>query len=162
MAVSKTTQAQAAKHLGMSVNRLKQVLLQLNMPTRGFDLDELRLNYIIGLRKTASGRSREYDLTQERARLAHWQATKAEKECAVMDGELIPADIIGEEWGSMISAWRARARAIPSTVAPQVAIEKVVPKIHAMLLEAIDDALQEMADHDPNELAELTRKKYSR
>jgi len=61
-----------------------------------------------------------FDLTDERARLAHHQANRAELEANLLAGSLIQieavADVVGEEYANA----RSRLLAIPSRAAPQV------------------------------------------
>ncbi|MCP4077225.1 MAG: hypothetical protein GY744_13710, partial [Gammaproteobacteria bacterium] len=61
-------------------------------------LDNSRLAYISHLREQAAGRlsTGEFDLTSERARLAHYQANKTSLEEDVLKGDLIPSEQVLE------------------------------------------------------------------
>ena len=81
-----------ADHLDLSVrsvSTLKRAGVFPEALRAGHDLDAVRVAYIRHLRETAAGRGAAYgalDLVAERARLAHAQAVKAERENAVADG----------------------------------------------------------------------------
>ena len=89
------------------------------------------------------------DLNYERARLAKAQATKTEREIAIMDRKLIPAEQVESVWGGMVSAFRARILALPSRVAPQVAAESDPHTVDAMLTDVVHEALTELSEYDP-------------
>ncbi|MBK6510041.1 MAG: hypothetical protein IPG06_11735 [Haliea sp.] len=62
----------------------------------------------------------DFDLTSERARLAHFQANAAQLTAKHLEGSLIPieqvADVVGDEYANV----RAKLLAIPAKAAPQV------------------------------------------
>lgn len=69
--------------------------------------------YIQYLRERAFGKGMApSDQHQERTRLLKGQADKVELEVAEMEGILIPADDVLEEWGAMTMAFRARMLAL--------------------------------------------------
>ena len=81
-----------------------------------------------------------FDLTDERARLAHHQANRAELEAKVFAGSLIEiesaADIVGEEYANV----RSRLLGIPSRAAPQLiglSIVAVKTLLDALIFEAL-------------------------
>ena len=90
-----------------------------------------------------------YDLTQERARLAHHQANKAALEAETFRGELVPteqvADVVGEEYANV----RAKLLAIPTKAAP-VLVGLCTRAIKERLDDFIVDALEELSA-DTNE-----------
>lgn len=102
----------------------------------------LRLLYL------SPGDADTFDLTAERARLAHHQANKAELEAAQVAGSLIEieavADIVGEEYANA----RSRLLAIPSRAAPQV-IGLSIVAVKALLDDMIFEALDELTADDP-------------
>lgn len=61
-----------------------------------------------------------YDLTQERARLAHHQANKAALEAKQLEGSLIPIEAVADTVGDEYANVRAKLLAIPARAAPQV------------------------------------------
>ncbi len=91
------------------------------------------------------------DLNYERARLAKAQATKTEREIAIMDRKLIPAERVESVWGGMIAAFRSRMLALPSRVAPQVAAENDPHVVDAMLTDVCHEALTELSEYDPDQ-----------
>ena len=89
-----------------------------------------------------------FDLTDERARLAHHQANRAELEANLLAGSLIQieavADVVGEEYANA----RSRLLAIPSRAAPQV-IGLSIVAVKALLDDMIFEALDELAADAP-------------
>jgi len=94
------------------------------------------------------GDADSFDLTSERARLAHHQANKAELEAAQVAGSLIEiqavADLVGEEYANV----RSRLLAISTRAAPQV-IGLSIVAVKAMLDDLIFEALDELTADDP-------------
>jgi hypothetical protein len=89
-----------------------------------------------------------FDLTTERARLAHHQANRAELEADLLAGSLIQieavADVVGEEYANA----RSRLLAIPSKAAPQV-IGLSIAAAKALLDDMIFEALDELTADAP-------------
>jgi len=89
-----------------------------------------------------------FDLTSERARLAHFQANKAQMEAAQVAGSLIEieavASVVGEEYSNV----RSRLLAIPSRAAPQL-IGLPIAAVKALLDDMIFEALDELTADDP-------------
>jgi len=110
------TQKEIAKHLVMSERRIVDVLKKIGLPSKGNTLDEARESYILHLREEAAGRGSngDYELTEERARLAHHQANKTALEEEVLKGDLIPADEVFAKWEKMVSSFRAKMLAMPT------------------------------------------------
>ncbi|MEM8499899.1 MAG: hypothetical protein AAF542_17885 [Pseudomonadota bacterium] len=148
MAVSRVTQQEAALHLGLSVSGLKQVLGRLGFPSKGFDLDELRLAYLDDLRETASGRNKKYVLEQERARLAHHQANKTALEEEILEGTLVPVDLVKDKWRDRIAAARAKLLGLPNKAAPAIVGEKKIATVQNIIKRYIYEALDELAGED--------------
>lgn len=91
------TQKEIAAHLIMSERYIGGVLRKLGLPTRNCDLDEAREKYIAQLRETAAGRtvdSGDYELIEERARLAFHQANAQEMKNKVLAREYAPVSVI--------------------------------------------------------------------
>jgi len=74
--------------------------------------DALPLLYIL------PGDGDTYDLTAERARLAHHQANKADLECQVLSGNLIEVELVSGIIGDEYATVRAKLLAMPSKAAP--------------------------------------------
>jgi len=89
-----------------------------------------------------------FDLTSERARLAHFQANKAQMEAAQVAGSLIQieavADVVGQEYANV----RSRLLAISTRAAPQV-IGLSIAAVKAVLDDMIFEALDELTADDP-------------
>jgi hypothetical protein len=89
-----------------------------------------------------------FDLTTERARLAHHQANRAELEADLLAGSLIEieavADVVGQEYLNV----RSKLLAIPSKAAPQV-IGLSIAAAKALLDDMIFEALDELAADAP-------------
>ena len=90
-----------------------------------------------------------FDLTDERARLAHHQANKAALEAGLLAGSLVEieavADIVGAEYANA----RSRLLAIPSKAAPQV-IGLSIVEVKALLDDMLFEALDELSADDPS------------
>ncbi len=161
MTMETLSKADLAAAFGVSLPTI-DAWLQRGMPyqqrgSRGqpwaFDLPNSiawRLEDEIGRRiKQTDGQA--LDLNYERARLAKAQADKVQREIAVMDAKLIPADQVESVWGRMVSAFRARILALPSRVAPQVAVENDPHTVDAMLTDVCHEALTELSEYDPDQ-----------
>jgi len=89
-----------------------------------------------------------FDLTSERARLAHHQANRAELEADQLAGSLIAieavADIVGQEYANV----RSKLLAIPSRAAPQL-IGLSIVAVKALLDDLIFEALDELSADAP-------------
>ena len=59
---------------------------------------------------------RQYDLEQERARLAHHQANNEAIKEMTARGNLVPADLVVKNGGAMVGAARAKLLAVPSKI----------------------------------------------
>ncbi|MGR8917973.1 MAG: terminase small subunit [Gammaproteobacteria bacterium] len=96
-------------------------------------------------------------LDKEKTRLTRAQAEKTELEVATLRGDLIPSDTVMRVQGGMVSAFRARALALPSKMAPQV-IGLDEKGAEAVLTDAVHEALDELGDFDPTEYVSPDRK----
>ena len=94
------------------------------------------------------GGADSFDLTAERARLAHHQANKAALEAEQLAGSLIEieavADIVGAEYANV----RSKLLVIPSKAAPQV-IGLSIAAAKALLDDMIFEALDELTADAP-------------
>ena len=90
-----------------------------------------------------------FDLTSERARLAHFQANKAQMEAAQVAGSLIEieavADVVGQEYLNV----RSKLLAIPSRAAPQL-IGLSISAANGLLYDLICEALAELTADAPS------------
>lgn len=86
-------------------------------------------------------------LDQARTRLAVAQADKTELETAARRGEFVEVATVAREWADMGGRVKARLRAVPAAVADRAVAAAVggSAAVHALLLDAIDGALRELA-----------------
>ncbi len=145
------TLADIADHLDLSVrsvSTLKRAGVFPEAQRAGHDLDAVRVAYIRHLRESAAGRSAAYgtlDLTAERARLAHAQAAKAERENAVAEGEFLPRDEIHIAVTGSFARVRSKLLALPPKLAPYLAPAMTPAKTQQILKDDIYAALDELA-----------------
>lgn len=147
------TQNEIAKHLDLSVTAVKKMLESVGLPTKDADLSEARIEYIRKLRGVASGRvsSGDFDLTEERARLAHFQADKTELESEVLKGNLIPIDHVIEEWEKLAASFRARMLSLPTKASHLLLNKTDFSEVEKVLKTHIYEALTELAYETDNE-----------
>lgn len=90
------TQPEIAAHLDISDRRLRELLSEWGIDHKATTLSDIRIRYIRRLREEAAGRASggEYDLTNERARLAKEQADKVAMANAVTRNELAPRALL--------------------------------------------------------------------
>ena len=110
-------------------------------------LDAIREAYIRNLREHAAGRSSDdstYDLTGERARLAHHQANIAALDEDVKRKTLIPAEQVRAKWQDMLASFRARLLALPTRIAAScVGLDE--PSIERAARELVHQSLDELS-----------------
>ena len=87
----------------------------------------------------------DYDLEQERARLAHHQANNEALKELVMKKALIPADEVKAGWITLVTRFKAKMLSIPSKMAHQVAQTSDHHEIEQLLRVGINEALTELA-----------------
>lgn len=143
------TQKAFAEHVGISHQAVAALIKEGALTLTHGDIDAARLQYISHIREQAAGRSTpnaEYDLVEERARLAHHQANIAALDEKVKQGELIPAQVVISRWQDIASRFRAKMLAVPTALAgacahaPQKEVQKEATKlIHQAMLELSDD-----------------------
>lgn len=83
----------------------------------------------------------------ERARLTKAQADHEELKVATLRGELLRSSDVERVQGAMVTAFRARALAIPTRAAPQV-VGMDQTEAEAFLGDLVFEALEEMGDFD--------------
>lgn len=111
-------------------------------------LEACRIAYIRSLREAAAGRGGTAggELAEQRARLAREQADAAAIKNAEARAELIPAEEI-EPWAvALLSGVKTRIRAVPPKVTPLVYAAETKAEILGIIVEAIDEALEEIAE----------------
>lgn len=139
------TQNQIGLHLDLSVRAVASLMAD-GILQRGWDVDACRVAYIRNLRERAGGRmsSSGDDLIAAKTRLAEAQADKTELEVKVFKGDLIPAAVVEQEWGMLVSAARAKFLALPSRAADAVMAASNVMEAHEILRKLVYEALGEL------------------
>lgn len=92
-----------------------------------------------------------YNFEQERARLTHHQANKAELEEQTLQGKLIPTELVEMVQTKMLAAFRAKCLALPTKAAPKVVFLDDLAETEAELKKEIYDALNELSEFDPEQ-----------
>ncbi len=72
-------------------------------------------------------------------------ALSEELKLAERRGELVERDVVKTTWAGLVASFRARMLAIPSKVAPQIAVPGKVPQAVEILAAAVHEALAEVA-----------------
>lgn len=112
-------------------------------------LHEMVRPYISHLREQAAGRysDGEFDLTSERARLAHHQANIAALDEEVKRKTLIPAEQVKMRWQDLIASARAKLLSLPTKIAG-TCYGKSERDIESASREIVTEALAELARGD--------------
>jgi hypothetical protein len=140
------TAARAAKHIFLS-ERNFHVLLDdgtiKRKPRGDYDLDEVREQYIIGLRAEKAGHQGggTSSLSTQRTRLAKAKADLAERDNAVAGGQWVRITVAAEVYGERIMV----AREILLTLIGQLAAA-LGPEAGIIAKDAVYDALNTLAD----------------
>lgn len=90
----------------------------------------------------------DYNLEQERARLAHHQANNEALKEQVMKKTLIPAEEVKETWVTLVARFKAKMLSIPSKMAHQMAQTDDHHEIEHLLRSGINEALTELSSND--------------
>lgn len=112
------------------------------------DVIQWMINREIG-KLTVSDDGRVHDYEAERARLTHHQANKTALEESVLKGKLIPAEVVEQVQGDMVSAFRARILSIPTKAAHAVLGLDDMNEAQDTLKQFLYEALNELADYRP-------------
>lgn len=135
--------------VGVSVRTATDLRARGIIPKECQYLHEMVRPYVEHLRETAAGRASggEFDLTSERARLAHHQANIAALDEEVKKGTLIPAEQVKAKWIDIKSSVRAKLISLPTKVASSCAGKSEVD-IESSARDIVYQALEEMARGD--------------
>ena len=142
----KVTHAEFAIAVGVSrpdvSDLVKRKIIDL---TKG--MDQAIIDYCSHLREKAAGRSGggKYDLTEERARLAHHQANIASLDEKVKEKTLIPADVVVSRWQDILTNVRAKMLSIPTQLAATCA-DSPRKTVEAKATQLVKTALDELSD----------------
>jgi phage terminase Nu1 subunit (DNA packaging protein) len=99
------------------------------------------------------------ELLKEKIRLTRAQADAKEMEASVMAGELLDRECLQEEWGRLVSSFRARVLSVPSKLAGRLQGVRDPRQIEAMLKETLYEALRELSNYDPDRVAAKSAEK---
>lgn len=142
------TQREIAEHLNLSTRRVRDVLILLSLPTRGADLDEVRIKYLNHLRELAAGHGApggELDLAHERAALARAQREQIELAMRVRHQELVDAADMRRELASAATGVKSAILAVPVRIAAVIAAETDPERVFDRLTRELEIALEALA-----------------
>ena len=83
--------------------------------------------------------------TEEKAKLDRARREKVELEVGELSGKLLDAEAVKEEWSRLVMNFRARMLALPTSLAPAVAVEGDVVACAALLKATVYEALTELS-----------------
>ena len=154
---------EVAAHLFMSVQNIgnlieKGILFDKKGPNP-LDIDASRRSYIEYLQKQARFHIKDGtgDITEEKTKLTAAQAKKAQLDVAVIEGKLIPTDLIEETWNNYVANCRGKLLTIPNKVTHLVLASEEFAEVEKLIKDAIHEALTELAnDPIPREYRENT------
>ena len=146
------TQSEIAKHLDLASTRsVRELRDSGKIPDLATStLDAIRVAYIRSLRRAASGRipggPGQIHLVRERARLAKELADTQAMKNAERKAELVPAADAEHAVVMLLSGVRTQLLAIPASTAEELAAADGPKECHALVEQAIHQALQAIAD----------------
>ena len=144
------TATEAAAHVFLGLRRFMELVEDdaiTRQPLAAYSLDAVREQYILHIRKIASGRGGEKgsDLASERARLAREQTETAARRNAIARGEFVSIEEVGRQIEAEYGVVRQRLLAIPGTIADDlVGLER--HDVEVKLQQVIAEALKELSD----------------
>lgn len=142
--MTRATQGQLGAAVGISTPAVSD-LVRRGVLDLSKGLEKSIIDYCAHLREKAAGRSGggEYDLTEERARLAHHQANIAALDEKIKEKHLIPVDVVVARWQDILTNVRARLLSIPTQLAatcadePRTVVEKKANELIKTALEEL-------------------------
>ena len=141
-----------AKLFNLTERRVQQLAKEgvIPKPERGkYDLVGAVRGYVKFLQERAEGRGVEPNaLHDERMRLLMAQAERAELEVAALYRSLLPYEEVVAAWQQLVAAFRARCLALPSKLAPRLAVIHERRRIQDALTAEIREALTELSRFD--------------
>jgi len=157
------TRKEVAEHLFMTVQNIAKLIQEeVFIPKPGpnpLDLDHCRRLYIEHLQKRARFNLKDGtgDITEEKTRLTKAQADKAQLDVAVLEGKLIPTDMVESTWLNYIANCRARLLTIPTKIAHLILACEDFKDAEKIIKDAIYETLEELAnDPVPKEYRQST------
>jgi len=139
-----------AKLLNISARRIQQ-LVALGVISRGergrYDLLRCIRGYVTYLQQEVD-RVESSGMSDERVRLVAAQADHEELKVEALQATLLPRDGVLDAWEQLRAAFSARCLALPSKLAPRLAVIHERRKIQDALTAEIREALQELSGFD--------------
>lgn len=148
---------------GVTDRRIRQLTKDGILPQVGrgkYVLGDAIQSYIKHLQERVKEAAKSVDpkdLQKELTRLRKAQADKAELEVAEYQGKLHRAEDVEAEWTEMLSNFRAKMLALPTKLAPMLAMQDDIQEVQAMLKAGIYEALQELSEYDPERIIARAR-----
>ncbi len=132
--------------LGLTVARISQMVKDgvLVRDGRGRYPFLKSVKSYIDMLKGGGAKAADYNV--ERTRLTKAQADEKELQVKQLQGDLIPAEDVLEEWQKMLSSMRSKLLSIPSKTAHLVIAAEKYQEAERIIRERIYEALQEMSD----------------
>jgi len=142
----KGTQAGLARVVGITQEGVSKSHKQYLTPDA--DLGQWVLQYCSRMREQASGRGGGgvYELTEERARLAHHQANKTELEEQELRGDMVRIGYVSEKWATVGNNLKNKMRGLPHKVAHKLQAATEYQDVLDILIKEIDEAMIDLAD----------------
>lgn len=138
-----------AKLFNLHERRVRQLGQEgiIPRPQHGtYDLVGAVQGYVKYLQERAEGRGVEPSaLHEERMRLLTAQAEHKELEVAALHRSLLPFDEVVAAWQQVVAAFRAKCLALPSKLAPRLAVIHERRKVQDALTVEIREALEELS-----------------
>lgn len=141
-----------AKLFNLSERRVRQLGQTgiIPRPQHGkYDLIGAVQGYVKYLQERADGRGVEPSgLHEERTRLLTAQAEHKELEVAALHRSLLPFDEVVAAWEQLVAAFRAKCLALPSKLAPRLAVIHERRESQDALTAGLLEALEELSRFD--------------
>jgi phage terminase Nu1 subunit (DNA packaging protein) len=147
------TTEQISEILGVTTRRIQQLAKEnalVRVAHGKYDLPASIQKYIEYMTVADILPDGELDKAQEEAKWTQARRKKTELELQIMKGELHRSEDVQLVMSDMLGNFRARLLAIPSKIAPQLLGLTDILTVKEMLKEAVYEAMNELADYDPN------------
>ena len=99
-----------------------------------------------GSTEESEGGVKSYNYTAEKARSTHHEANIKAINEAILDGDVVKAEDVLEEWSVMTSNWKAKMLGLPSNLVLELSRTNHKPEIMAILKKGISDSFVELIE----------------
>ena len=113
-----------------------------------YDLMATNRRYINYLRQRSPESEQGIDYQTERAKLVRIKRQNAELDLQLKENKLHSSEDIEKVMGIMLTNFKARLMAVPAKLAPVLSRKSQKAEIFTILKNAVDEALNELADFD--------------